>query len=69
MQICFDNGTVQIRTKDEEGIPLLVNAHGLKMYKKPLSREEFINSISKEVYVMGNSIVYHTSWKEKKKKR
>ena len=26
MEKCFDNGSVQIRTIDEEGIPLLVNA-------------------------------------------
>ena len=58
---CFDNGAVQIRTIDEEGIPFLVNVHRLKMYKKPFSREEFINSISRDVYVMGNSIVSHTS--------
>ena len=58
---CFDNGAVQIRTIDEEGIPLLVNGHKLKIYKKPLSRADFINSISREVYVMGNSIVSHTS--------
>ena len=42
----FYNEAVQIRTIDEEGIPLLVNGHRLKIYKKPLSREEFINSIS-----------------------
>ena len=58
---CFDNGTVQIRTIDEEGIPLLVNGHRHKIYKKPLSKAEFINSISREVYVMGNSIVSQTS--------
>ena len=65
---CFDNGTFQIRTIDEEGIPLLVNGHRLKIYKKPLSRVEFINSIRREVYVMGNSTVSHTSKKSKKKK-
>ena len=58
---CFDNGAVQIRTIDEEGIPLFVNGHRLKIYNKPLSKEEFINSIRIEVYVMGNSIVSSTS--------
>ena len=58
---CFDNGTIQIRTIDEEGIPLIFNGHKLKIYKKPLSKAEFINSISREVYVMGNSIVSSTS--------
>eukprot|EP00253_Pinus_taeda_P012694 PITA_12694 len=32
---CHDNGLVQIRTIDEEAIPLLVNGHKLKMYKRP----------------------------------
>ena len=57
----FDNDAVQIRTIDEEGIPLLVNVHRLKIYKKPLSKAQFINSIRREVYVMGNSIVSHSS--------
>ena len=57
----FDNGAVQIRTIDEEGIPLLVNGHGIKIYKKPLSKAEFINSIRREVSMMVNSIVSHTS--------
>ena len=65
----FDNGVVQIRTIDEEGIPLLVNGHRLKIYKKPLSRAEFINSIIIEVYMIGNSIASHTSWKKKKEKK
>lgn len=49
-----DNGVVQIRTIDEEDIPLLVNGYELKAYKTPLSREEFINTISKEVNVPGS---------------
>ena len=31
-----DNGIVQIRTIDAEGIPLLVNGYKLKVHKKPL---------------------------------
>ena len=46
---CFDNGVVQIRTIDEEGIPLLVNGHRLKIYKNPLSKVEFLNLISRGV--------------------
>ena len=49
---CHDNGVVQIRTIDEEGIPLLVNGYILKDYKRPISREEFINTINKEVNVI-----------------
>ena len=44
-----DNGSVQIRTIDEEAIPLLVNGHRLKMYKRPLSKQEFIENINKKV--------------------
>ena len=58
---CFDNGGFQIRTIDEEGIPLLVNGHKHKIYNKPLSKAEFINSKRREVYVMVKSIISHTS--------
>jgi len=34
-----DNGAVQIRTINEEWIPLLVNGYRLKVYKKPMSKE------------------------------
>ena len=47
-----DNGSVQIRTIDEEAIPLLVNGYKLKFYKKPLSDQEFINGINKTVMVV-----------------
>ena len=60
VEFIFDNGAVQIRTINEEGIPLLVNGHILKIYKNPLSNAEFINSISREVYVIGSSRVSHT---------
>lgn len=49
---CHDNGSVQIRTIDEEAIPLLVNGHQLKMYKRPLSKQEFIDNINKEVMMV-----------------
>jgi len=53
---CHDNGTFQIRTVDEEGIPLLVNGYSLKVYRKPMSKEEFINTISREMNVIGSVI-------------
>lgn len=49
---CHDNGLVQIRTIDEEAIPLLVNGHQLKMYKKPLSKQDFIDNINKTVMMV-----------------
>ena len=39
---CHDNGSVQIKTIYEEVIPSLVNGHQLKIYKRPLSKQEFI---------------------------
>ena len=51
-----ENGVVQIRPIDEEGIPLLVNGHRLKVYKKTMSKEEFIITISMEVNVIGSLI-------------
>ena len=49
---CHDNGSVQVRTIDAEAIPLLVNGRKLKVYKKPLSKKEFINGIKKTVMVV-----------------
>jgi len=33
---------VRIRTIDESKTPILVNGHRLKIYQKPISKEEFI---------------------------
>ena len=49
---CHDNGPVQIITIDEESIPLLVNGHQLKIYKRPLSKQEFIDNINKIVMMV-----------------
>jgi hypothetical protein len=42
---CYDNGSVQIKTIDEEGIPLLVNGFRIKVYNKPMTREEFTTTV------------------------
>ena len=52
MEKCNENGSVLIRTIDEEAIPMLVNGHRLKIYKKPLSRQEFIETLEKSVLVV-----------------
>eukprot|EP00253_Pinus_taeda_P012112 PITA_12112 len=49
---CNDNGLVLIRTIDEEAIPMLVNGHRLKIYRKPLSRQEFIETVEKSTLVI-----------------
>jgi len=38
----FSNGAVRIKTIDEYQTPLIVNGHILKIYHKPLSKEEFV---------------------------
>ena len=44
IQEVFDNGSVQIKTIDEEEASFLVNGHRLKVYNKPLNRDEFVSS-------------------------
>lgn len=51
-----NNGVFQIKTIDEEEIPFLVNGYRLKVYRKPISKEEFINTISRKVNVIGSVI-------------
>ena len=38
----FDNGLVKIKTIDDHHISFVVNGHRLKIYQKPISKEEFI---------------------------
>eukprot|EP00253_Pinus_taeda_P011333 PITA_11333 len=52
MEKCNENGSILIRTIDEEAIPMLVNGHRLKIYRKPLSRQEFIETMEKAVLVI-----------------
>jgi hypothetical protein len=48
IKMCYDNGSVHIRTIDEEGISLLVNGFRLKTYNKPLTKEEFMTTMRKQ---------------------
>ena len=41
----YDNGSIRIKTIDEQQTPLLVNGHRLQVYNKPLSKEEFLTRI------------------------
>jgi hypothetical protein len=41
----YDNGSIKIKTIDEQQTPLLVNGHRLRIYNKPLSKEEFLTRI------------------------
>ena len=49
---CNDNGSVLIRTIDDESIPMLVNGHLLKVYNKPLFKREFTKDLNKTVMVV-----------------
>lgn len=49
---CNENGSVLIRTIDEEAIPMLVNGHRLKIYRKPLFMQEFIETMGKSMLVV-----------------
>ena len=42
----FDNGSVKIKTIDEEQTAFVVNGHRLKVYHKPISKQEFIHTMS-----------------------
>ena len=44
----FYNGSVKIRTIDEEQATFVVNGHRLKVYHKPLSKQEFIHTMSQQ---------------------
>eukprot|EP00253_Pinus_taeda_P032971 PITA_32971 len=50
MEKCNDNGLVLIRIIDEEAIPMLVNGHRLKIYRKTLSKQELIEILDKSVW-------------------
>lgn len=41
IKIVFDNGVVKSITIDEEKVTFVVNGHRLRIYHKPLTREEF----------------------------
>ena len=37
----FSNGTVRLLTIDDSKTPLLVNGHRLRLYQRPISKEDF----------------------------
>ena len=54
----FYNGSVKIRTIDEDQTAFVVNGHRLKVYRKPLSKQEFIHNMSQqsELELVGEEI-------------
>ena len=45
VETTFENGAVRIKTLDEQPSSFKMNGHRLRVYTKPLSKEEFIQNI------------------------
>ena len=41
----FDNGFVRIKTIDDSDISFVVNGHRLRLYQKPISKNDFLQDI------------------------
>ena len=44
----YDNGSVKLTTIDGEGKTFTVTGHRLKLYHKPINREDFIQTLSQK---------------------
>lgn len=44
----YDNGAAKIRTINEAVIPLQVNGHRFRLYRKPLTKEYFIQQVQQQ---------------------
>jgi hypothetical protein len=47
----YDNVSIRIKTIVEQQTPLFVNGHQLRIYNKPISKEEFLNCILHNSYM------------------
>ena len=45
METIFDNGTVELKTNDDEETTIFANGHRLRLYRKPLTMEDFLSHI------------------------
>jgi hypothetical protein len=43
--IVYDNDSIRINTIDENQTPFAINGHQLKVYHKPLSKEDFAKNV------------------------
>ncbi len=46
VETVFDNGSVRIKTIDDSQQSFIVNGHRLKIYHKPLTKEDFLQVMS-----------------------
>jgi hypothetical protein len=42
----YDNGVVKIKTIDDGQVSFVVNGHRLKIYHRPISKEDFLQVMS-----------------------
>jgi len=48
VETVFDNGAVKIKTIDDSQNSFVVNGHRLKVYNKPLSKDDFLQEVAKK---------------------
>lgn len=41
-----DNGTVELKTIDDEATTVFANGHRLRLYWKPLTKEDFLSHVT-----------------------
>jgi len=53
-----DNGLVRIKTIDENQTSFVINGHHLKVYHKPLSKEDFVKNVlqSSEIQLVSKRV-------------
>ena len=44
----YDNGSVKLQTINDEARTFVFNGHRLKLYTKPINKEDFIQQISQQ---------------------
>ena len=56
----YDNGSVKLTTIDGEGHSFTVNGHRLKLYTKPISKQDFLHTVSqqREVEILSPQLQY-----------
>lgn len=45
VETVFYNGTVELKTIDDEATTVFANGHHLQLYQKPLMKEDFLSHI------------------------
>ena len=46
VETVFDNGTVELKTIDDEATIIFANGHHLRLYRKPLTKEDFLSHVT-----------------------